>query len=759
MRIPLSFNFRRGGAWLALVACFGALAALPLCGVAQTAAAAPPAASPSNDPPAGQVQHLSETKVEIPLSAAVAQRSGTATAGQTNSAAGGTSRNLQGNADENAAEPESGAPLGQMEKLSETKVEIPLSAAVAQTSGTATAGQTSSAANGATGSPQGNSQSNAQAVAALAADSHVSEKQQRKAERLYLQGAKLLGQDDCRGAYRAITAAAVIDPANRQYSTAREIARQHLITQLVQEAVKARLSGHPELSRQELEDALVLDPKNPVIAQHVEELASDQKMSVDQVDEKGVDAEGPIELTPAGVKKSFHLKGTQQEILRQVLSAYQLTPVVDSSVPQGMTRLDADDLDYNQAAQMVKMLTGTFFVPLDPKRVLVAKDSRENRQKYERLLVESVYIPGASTTEMTEITNVAKNVFEAPTAVAQPASGILTVRAPESRMKALNATLEELLDGKAQVMIEVRLIDINRVRTTNLGVELPSQMTLFNVDSEINSLVAGNQAAINQIIASGLAAPGDYGAILAILIATGQVTSSILTQGFVTIGGGLTQFGLVPGSVTANASLNTSDTRVLDEIHLRVQDQEAATFRVGTRYPIVTSTVSSGGSALSASGINTAGLSSTLAGLGYNASSLSAQVTIPQIQYQDLGLTLKATPWVQHGTQVSLKMELELTALGGTTLDGNPILNNRKYTGTITLKDGGSAMVVSSLSKQETRAVVGIPGISELPGLRSTTDDSKNLNVSTLLVLVTPHIVRRTHTDVAGREIIFPVHE
>ncbi len=135
---------------------------------------------------------------------------------------------------------------------------------------------------------------------------------------------------------------------------------------------------------------------------------------------------------------------------------------------------------------------------------------------------------------------------------------------------------------------------------------------------------------------------------------------------------------------------------MLDEIHLRVQDQETATFRVGTRYPIVTSTVSSGGSALSASGINTAGLSSTLAGLGFNASSLSAQTTIPQIQYQDLGLTLKATPWVQHGTEVSLKIDLEFTALGGTTLNDNPILNNRKYTGTITLKDGVSAMVLST---------------------------------------------------------------
>ncbi len=499
MRI-LPFLSARGRGGLTMGACSGVLAvlaSLPLCGLAQ-APASPPSAEQQ---PTVQAHSLSETKVEVPLSVLAAQSSGTTT---------------------------------QAQSLTETKVELPLSAVLAQTSGTTT-----------TTPPA--TQSSAPSTAVIPAETHVSGKQERKAEKIYLQGAKLLDQDDCRGAYQAFTEASALDPGNQQYSTAREIARQHLITQMVQEAVKARLSGHPEVSRQKLEEALVLDPKNPVIAQHVEELTNDRKMHADQVDEKGVDAEGPIELTPATVKKSFHLKGTQQEILRQVLSAYQLTPVMDSSVTQLPIRLDADDVDYTQATQMVKMLTGTFFVPLDPKRVLVAKDSKENRQKYERLLLESVYIPGVTTTEMTEITNVAKNVFDAPVAVAQPTSGILTVRAPESRMKALNATLEELLDGKAQVMVEVRLIDINRVRTTNLGVELPSQITVFNVASEISSLVNSNQAAINQIIASGLAAPGDYGAILAILIATGQITSSILTQGFVTFGGGITQFGIVPG--------------------------------------------------------------------------------------------------------------------------------------------------------------------------------------------------------------------
>lgn len=631
-------------------------------------------------------------------------------------------------------------PPEQPQILKETTVEVPLTPA-------GKAGQPVAAA-----PPQ-------QAAAPLAKAPPVSEKQQRKAEKLYLQGAKILDRGDTRGAYRAFTEAVALDPANQQYAAALEIARQHLVTALVQDAEKARLTGHADVSRQDLEEAFKLDPRNPIVTQHVDELTEDRHISIESGAEEDVDAEGPIELTPAGGKKSFHLKGNEQEILRQVLSAYQITPTMDSSVEKKQSRLDADDVDYAQAAQMVKMLTGTFFVPLDPRRVLVARDSRENRQKYERLLVESVYLPGLTMTEITDISNVAKNVFDAPVAAIQPTRGVLTVRAPAARMKALNSTLAELLDGRAQVMVEARLYDIGSVRTTNIGVTLPSQTTVFNVDSELNTLLQGNQAAIDQIISSGLAAPGDYGAILAILIATGQVTSSLLTQGFATFGGGLTQFGVVPGTVTGNLSLNNSDTRTLDDIQLRVQDAETATFRVGTRYPIVTSTYSSGGSSLNLAGVSSAGVSSTLNSLGVNLSSLSAQVTIPQIQYQDLGLTLKATPMVQHGAEVALKMELEFTALGGSTLDGNPILNNRKYTGTITLRDGGSALVISSLSKQETKAVTGIPGLSELPGLRSTTDDSKDVNTSNLVILITPRIVRRSHVDVAGRKIVLPVHQ
>ena len=62
--------------------------------------------------------------------------------------------------------------------------------------------------------------------------------------------------------------------------------------------------------------------------------------------------------------------------------------------------------------------------------------------------------------------------------------------------------------------------------------------------------------------------------------------------------------------------------------------------------------------------------------------------TIPQMEYQDLGLTFKTTPRVMRNGEVALTMDMKITALGGSSLNGVPILNNRSYSGVVTLKEG-----------------------------------------------------------------------
>jgi len=117
---------------------------------------------------------------------------------------------------------------------------------------------------------------------------------------------------------------------------------------------------------------------------------------------------------------------------------------------------------------------------------------------------------------------------------------------------------------------------------------------------------------------------------------------------------------------------------------------------------------------------------------------------VPQVQYQDLGLTLTATPSVMRNEDVAMNIEMKIDALSGSALNGNPILNSRTYNGVVTLKQGEGVVLVSELDRSESRAISGLPGVSEIPGLNNVTSNDTQKSNSTLVVVITPHVIRGT---------------
>lgn len=584
-----------------------------------------------------------------------------------------------------------------------------------------------------------------------------------KARNLYIEGAKALEAKNYDTAETDFTRAVELDPDNQQYIAARAILIGHHVTALIQAADKAKMFGRLEEARADLLLANRLDPKNPMLAQHIDELDKEVAPNPAQLYPEDESYAPPVELAPLTETHSFHLNANASEVLRQVLTAYGITPSIDGSVKNQVVRLDVDNVPFDQAANMVRMLTSTFFVPLDPKRVLIADDSKQNRNKYERLAYETVYFPGLTPADVTDLGQAARGVFNAEHTTVSGSNATLSIRAPKSDLDALNGTLSEMLDGRSEIQVEVRLYEIAKTKSLNAGIELPQQATLFNIPSELNSVLSQNQSLVQEIIAAGLASPGDIGAIALALLASGQLSgSSILSQPFAYFGGGLTLTGLAASSINGNLALNSSDSRVIDHVTMRLQDKEESTIKAGERYPIITSSYSNfGASGLgSIAGLNSAGLSSTLSSLGITASELesSASQTIPQVQYQDLGLTLKITPFIQKDQDITLKLDFKIDSLQGTSLNDIPVLSNQEYATIATLKPGASALVVSNLSKQQSRAVDGVPGLSELPGFQSTTNNSTENDFSDLVIVITPHIVRLAHKQSVGKMFILPVH-
>ena len=636
-------------------------------------------------------------------------------------------------------------------------------ATAAQTSPSASA--TAPGATGETAAAAGSAKAGAGTVShdtdPATAKRRASKQDRVEASKLFVAGSKDLDQDKVRAAMDAFTRAAELDPDEKRYEMADQIARSHLVTELIQQSDRDKILGRPADARAKIAEAYSIDPASPVVTQHLNEMASATVAGEPAVRSDAIRGAPPIELTPKAARLSFHIRTSKRTLIQQVLQAYGIQSTLDDSVDGQVVRFDADDMAWPDAERAVELATGTFVVPLDPVRALVAKDTRLNRDKLERLAVETVYLPGMASAEVTEIANAAKNVFALRAAVPSATGGTLTVRGRSADVNALNATLRNLLEGRSELLLDVRMFEVDRTKAVNLGAILPNQTSVFNVYSEARNILNSNSSLVQEIISSGLAAPGDWEAILAILIASGQLSNTILTQPFGVFGGGLTMTGVAYQGGSLNMQLNSSDVRALDQIQLRVLDREEGTIKAGERYPIETSSYSSLGATqnLNIPGLNNAGLSSTLQNLGINASQLQAaqNLNIPQVEYQDIGLTLKVTPNIEGTNRVAMKFDLQLSSLAGSSINSLPVLTNRQYTAITTCAVGESALLMSSLTRQESNAVTGLPGLSEIPGFESTTNKNSNIDVGELAIVVTPHIVRAVHRNPAEKMILLPV--
>jgi type II secretory pathway component GspD/PulD (secretin) len=487
-----------------------------------------------------------------------------------------------------------------------------------------------------------------------------------------------------------------------------------------------------------------LEPQNSQAKEHLYELGDDALREQSQPlygQSAGTIGETTV-LEPDAAVHSFHLRTDQRQVIRQVFKAYGIETTMDNSVRSGQAQLDLDDVGFDEATRILQMVTKSFYVPLDAHRALVASDNKSNRDEFMRQGLETVYLSGLTQTEMTDVGSLAKNVFDVHEAAVDLTSGTITLRAPDKTLNAFNATMRELLEGKSQVMLQVRIIQLAHKHTRDTGAQLPQSMSAYNLYTEEQSILNDNASAVQEIISSGLASADDYLGIIAILVASGDVSSSLFSSGLAMFGGGITASALSPGTVTANLNLNSSESRELDDLQLRLGDGEAATLRSGTRYPIQTSSYSNITTVSSSAiaGLTSAGTSSSLT--AQLASYTGSSSTIPQVEYQDLGLTLKATPKVLRNDTVALTLDMEIKALSGSSINDNPILDNDSYSGVVTVKQGEAVVLMSNLSKTESRAVSGTPGISEIPGLNNLTGKDTEKNYATLLIVITPHVVR-----------------
>jgi Flp pilus assembly secretin CpaC len=590
----------------------------------------------------------------------------------------------------------------------------------------------------------------------------ISEKQSREADDAYLDGAKQVQRKNLAAAIQDFERAVRLNPNNRDYVLALLATRENRITELVQTAARARKHGDKARADALLAQARAIDPDNRVVAQHFDTSTgsdtNDDVLGNLHAADIASTLGGPIELEPLAGTKNIHVQGDAQTVIRAVYRTYGIDVTFDSSyTSMQQLQFDLDKASYADATRVLAMMAHIFAVPVQPKVALIARDTQENRDELSPLVEETVYLPGLTQDQMTELANVARNVFDVKQVTASSTGGYMLLRGDEQVLQQVNATYADMLDGGSEVLFDIDLYEIDTTKTRNIGATLPTSIGAFDLLSSAQNLISQNQSILAQAIAGGvLTLSGSQGQqtleALVFLVAAGVTGSSQFSNLLAYAGtdGGLPLAGLsVASGSTFALALNSTDARMLDAVTIRSSNHQAVNFRAGTRYPVVTAIYSTPSLSGLASAAAAAGISaSTIAKYGGSAASAS----VPQFQFEDLGITLKMTPQILHSSEVSLALDMKIEALAGGTINSIPILNNRALTSTITIPAGHTALLATLLNTNEIKSLDGLPGLSELPGFQGT-DQDREKDSTELLITITPHIVRTGSLHVTSKRL------
>ncbi len=392
----------------------------------------------------------------------------------------------------------------------------------------------------------------------------------------------------------------------------------------------------------------------------------------------------PAHLDALPGRKDFDLRGDSKVLFERVAQAFGLDCVFDGEYqPAKPFRFHMQRASYPEALRALEASTGSFVVPLSSKLFLVAKDTPQKRNDVEPNVALSMELTQPTTPqELTGLITAVQQATGLQKVSWDTQRNVVVMRGSVSKVLVAQQVFNELLKPRAQVEIDLRLLEITHSDTVHYGVTLPTALQFFAM-------------AYNPSIPQG-------------------VTNLLV------FGGGQSLIGVAIADAQLAANMTNTNSRLLLSTQVRAVDGQPASIHVGDKYPVMTS--------------------------GYfgptNFQGPGAYTPPPSFTFEDLGLEVKATPKVHGMDEVAMDLEASFKVLSGSGVNGIPIIASRELKSTVTLASGEWAVVAGLMQAQQARVLSGIAGLSSLPllgPLVRTTDRSRDTN--DVLLLVRPRLL------------------
>ncbi len=496
-----------------------------------------------------------------------------------------------------------------------------------------------------------------------------------------------------------------IHPENIAYRAALMRAKIQAAQAHFEKGKQFRAAGVLERAMVEYRKAVELDPTNQYaeseLRKVVEEIHAAREgrrpRTIAEMKDgvKGRQAQPPV-LNPRSdepIDLIFSDPVLSTDIYRALGKAFGINMLFDPKLKDKEIPIELQDVTAQSALEILMRTVGHFYKVLDEHSIIIADDTPQNRRTYEDQVIQTFFLDNA---EVKDVMTIVRSLIGAKHVAANEQLNAIVLRDTADKVKVAEQIILSNDKAKAEVVVDVELLQINTSSLLDLGLSLSSNQLAFEPNF-------GGETP-NQVRFSDIEFINENNWMLT-----------------------------VP-TFFLDFFKSNGDAQALAQPKLRITEGEKGNLTIGDRVPIPTTT------------FNT----STGQGTG-------TIIPVTSFQYQEVGIQIEIEPRVHHNEEVTLKINVEVSDLAdfvqGSGGQQQPVIGTRNIQTNIRLRDGETNFLAGLIRSEESHSESGIPGLSDIPILgrlfKRTSTDSRRTDI---VLTLTPHVIRRA--DITEEDLL-----
>ena len=357
--------------------------------------------------------------------------------------------------------------------------------------------------------------------------------------------------------------------------------------------------------------------------------------------------------------------------------------IFDKDVQDTRVTLFMTDVSFDHFLDVLLKTSGLAAKVVDPTTVVIYPNVEAKAKEYQDLQIRTFYLNYLNVKKTVAL--LAK-ILKSRDIIGNEKINSVVIRGSREQIEIASKLIEANDRPPAEILLNVEILEVSRSKEKQLGLEFNPSSITFGIGEAAKRVSAESTFA-------------DAASVYALdRLSNKELLLSLPTA-------------------TLNLLKQDTDTKTLANPQIRVKNGEKAKIHIGERVP-----------------------------LRVNRRIDTTGVVTNDYQYQDIGIKVDTEPSINMQDEVTLKLNVEVSALGpnlGTVDEPQYSIKTRRASSTLTVRDGEPVIIGGLISDEERQTVRKVPLLGDIPVLgRLFTNLDTNKVKTDILMTITPIVVR-----------------